>query len=401
MKKFCYLVLITLLLASCQVKETTISPTAEPYQETVSTSTDDLATETSTDLPSETIPLPTATPSPSATASLSATLSPTAKPTETPSFTIQPVIHDQLGDTYEIVFSIPIGEGSIIQYSGGGNQEINGPTAIAVLPDGSFMILDFVGNRLLHYNISGALLEAIELEDLGIRTVIDLRVNDNSLFLLEISYRNYAVHQLSLEGELITSEKIPHDYSIGKKAAIENGLTGFTVDCDGNILLEAIGQLYFLADIQINANLGDVTQWYSCNGKHYLVVYLGYRHPNLYAGDIIYDTRLTTGFGGLGILDVFQDGSIYVKRTDVVSGPKINVDLTVHYIGADGNEQGVARVPLSELYYIITHNIAIGPEGEAYVLLPRPDSLDIVRLNFYKELAPLVPDAVIPHIIRK
>ena len=33
-----------------------------------------------------------------------------------------------------------------------------------------------------------------------------------------------------------------------------------------------------------------------------------------------------------------------------------------------------------------------------FALLPRPDSLDIVRLNFYKELEPLIPEALAPQI---
>ena len=61
----------------------------------------------------------------------------------------------------------------------------------------------------------------------------------------------------------------------------------------------------------------------------------------------------------------------------------------------------MARIPIAEYYYPSDQSVTIGPDGEAYVLLPRPDSIDIVRLNFYKELAPLVPDAIVPHIFRK
>ena len=69
------------------------------------------------------------------------------------------------------------------------------------------------------------------------------------------------------------------------------------------------------------------------------------------------------------------------------------------YIDENGVVQGVARVPLSEFYYPITRNTAVSPNGEVFALLPRPDSLDIIRLNFYQELEPLIPGAVVPQII--
>ena len=100
-------------------------------------------------------------------------------------------------------------------------------------------------------------------------------------------------------------------------------------------------------------------------------------------------------------MEVFQDGSIYADRDDVVNFSVIQVDQTVHYIGPNGDVKGSARVPLSEFRYPPDRNKAIGPDGEVYVLLPRPDSIDIVRLKFYTQLEPLKPGAEIPHIYRK
>ena len=120
--------------------------------------------------------------------------------------------------------------------------------------------------------------------------------------------------------------------------------------------------------------------------------------PNILAGDMTYETQLTTGLGGFRLLQVFDDGSFYVVRDDVVDFQVIKVDLTVHYVDADGVVQGAARIPLSEFYYYIMRSTAIASNGEVYALLPRPDSLDIIRLNFYKELEPLIPGAVIPQI---
>jgi hypothetical protein len=116
------------------------------------------------------------------------------------------------------------------------------------------------------------------------------------------------------------------------------------------------------------------------------------------AGDVTYVTQLTTGFGGLISLGVYPYGGFYLIRDDVVNSQVIQVDKTVHFISADGIVQGMARVPLSEFYYPVRRSMAIDPSGDVFVMLPRSDSIDIIRLNFYAQLEPLVPGAVIPKI---
>jgi hypothetical protein len=99
------------------------------------------------------------------------------------------------------------------------------------------------------------------------------------------------------------------------------------------------------------------------------------------------------------LIAVFDDGSFYVSRDDVVKGSPVAVDQTVHYLGADMVSKGMARVPLSEGYYYIMRDIAVNSKGEVFLLLPRSDSLDVVQLNFYKNLGPLPPSSIEPHIV--
>ena len=116
------------------------------------------------------------------------------------------------------------------------------------------------------------------------------------------------------------------------------------------------------------------------------------------AGDVIYETQLTTGLGGFSLITVFEDGSFYVLRDDVVEDVPIVVDQTMHYICADMVSQGMARIPHSEIFYYIMRSIAVSSKGEVFFLLPRSDSLDIVQLNFYKNLEPLPPSSIEPQI---
>ena len=296
---------------------------------------------------------------------------------------------------YDTLFVIPVGEGSL-QYFGGDqpDSEINGPNAIAILPDGGFIIADLVGNRLWRYGSTGKLLKSIDLYSIGIEQVTDLRSTNTELFVLEIRNEKYRVNRLSFDGELITSYDIPEGFHI------ENGLTGIAVDCEGEVLLEIAGSdLYRLVDAQGNLYSPIEETDYYCNGKPYRVVNSGPGTiPKLIAGSIPLETQLTTGLGGFNLLAVLKDGSFYVIRNDVVNDQVIQVDQTVHYINAGGVQQGVARVPLAEYYYSIMRNLAVGPDGNVYAILPQPDSIHIIRLNFYKSLEPLKLGAVQPYI---
>ena len=324
-------------------------------------------------------------------------------PITTLSIAHKPEIHEQFVGNYETLFAIPVGKDSIIQYKVNPDS-IQGPNAIAIVPDENILIADPVSERLLRYDLTGHLLSTIELGDLGIGYVRDLRVDRNEIFLLETSYKKYRVHLLSLDGSLITSEDVPYDFPydvMGSENTLEVGLTGIAIDCEGRIILEVISgsRLFPLSDVQKQADPSLITQGLLCNGKRYFMSrsILG-KDPQVSAGEILYQTHLTYGFGGLHFLDVFPDGTLYLIRDDVVTEPAITVDETLHYVGTDGIIQGVARVPISEFYYPIIRNAAINQKGEVFVLLPNEDSLSLVRLNFYHELGSLIPGAEAPKI---
>jgi hypothetical protein len=319
--------------------------------------------------------------------------------------TKEPLIHDLPGEVYETLFRIPAGKESDIKYEVPSCcANIEGPNAIAVLPDHSILISDLLRGRLLKYDRDGQLQQSIRMDELGIGYIRDMRVKGDEIFLLETAYQNFRVHRLTLDGKLIASEEIPYQYPFdaqNPEYTLEGGLSGIAIDCRKRIILEVTGVKLFPLDFvqkQYDASL--IPQGLLCNGKRFFVSTpsLG-KDPQVTAGETIYQTRLSEGLGGLRFLDVFEDGSIYLVRDDVMPITPIRVDQTIHYIDASGDVQGVARAPLSEYYYPIVRNTAVGPDGEVYGLLPRPDSLDVIRLNFYEELDPLMPDAVAPEIM--
>ena len=330
---------------------------------------------------------------------------PTIKSIATRSIARAPMIHARPGSVYETLFRIPVGEGSGLRYIiPSCCADIEGPNAIAVLSDNTFLISDLIGRRLLNYDQAGHVLRTIKLDDLGIGYVRDLRVKGNVIYLLETSYQKYRLHRLTLAGELLATEDIPYKFLVDKtdtNNTLESTLTGITIDCEERVILEVAGgfKLFPLTEVRKQSDSGLISEGLLCNDKHFLVSTPKQKsNAQVTAGDMIYQTRLTQGIGGLNFLDVFKDGSIYLIRDDVLPASKVIVDQTVHYIGEDGTVQSVARVPLSEFYYPITRNVAVSPSGEVFSLLPRSDSLDVIRLNFYQGLEPLISGAVDPQV---
>ncbi len=305
---------------------------------------------------------------------------------------------DATGSSYETVLSIPAGKTGL-PYRGVGipGMEITGPNALAILSDGCYVIADLIDNRLWIFGPAGEQLNTIDLYMAGIMNVSDMQVYKDEIYILEI-YLNpplhYRINRLSVEGELKAYYDIPEGYHL------ENGLTGFMIDCNGKIFLDLEGRLHPLPIGDVTLTSSPSEENYECNGKTYYVheTKLGEK-PKLTAGSFTLETSLTFGFGSLSLLKVLPDGSFFVVRSDVVNDPAIQVDDTVHYFSAGGVQLGIARVPVDERYYYVMRNLTVGPDDNVYCLLPKPDSLKILRLKFYTALEPLLPGVEPPTIL--
>jgi hypothetical protein len=309
---------------------------------------------------------------------------------------VQPAIHDTPGALYTTVFTVPVGGNKPIQYF-----DVNGPNTIAIRPDGSFLIGDIHASQIYHYSSTGKLLDSLDLTRIGIQAVNDMLIRHGQLYLLETSYHKYRVHRLSLDGRLLESQVVPYDYRIGSEdAALEFASPQIGLDCEDNLILDIGGILLFhLAEVQKQASPDQANRGYFCNGKRYRNEKKPYQAPKLEADGMSCESTLTKDYGMLSFLEVFTDGGFYLIRDDPVSeNPTILVDETVHYFNAQGTEQGVARLPLNDYYYNIRRRMAISPQGEVFALMIRPTQFEVLHLNFYRHLEPLIPGAIAPAV---
>lgn len=266
-----------------------------------------------------------------------------------------------------------------MRYFNVGAPEIqpNGPSALAVAPDGSFYIADLVAGRVLHLDPGGKPLpfidlsrDAVGITDIGVTPSGRLRVLDSAAIIPRL-------FDLSAQGEL------KNIYDLPPGLRLEDGLTGITLGEDGETLIELEGGARWVQFLDARGRYNRRSlQGYPFRGLLFRAA-----GKSFWAGEIKIDLPFTEG-GSLRLLGVYPDGSFFLVQDDLVSANPITVVETVHYFRPDGQQAGAARIPLDEQFIYTPNPLALSPQGQVYFLLTRPQQVDIVRLKFYRQLQP-------------
>lgn len=283
-----------------------------------------------------------------------------------------------------VVFTVPVGPDGV-QYG----AEQTGPMALAVAADGTFWIADTQGNRLVHYDPQGVLLNRIDLNGHGIG-VADVEVIGSDVNALVVGYGE-KVLRFTADGSLLATYDIPE--GLGS----EGGLTGLAVGDHGEVLLEFMmgAEVAQLADAQ-GALKPVPLSGYTREGKLYKVRQSGSWTSQgiIVAGSARIEVTAPNILAGLRILGFTPAGNFYVVVDEMVSTPTVWVDKTVHLYDPAGELLGVARVPVAGQYTYVQNGLAVGPDGCIYALLTHPERVEVVRLGFSTELEPILPTPV-------
>lgn len=297
----------------------------------------------------------------------------------------------QNANLYEVVFSIPVGDNGV-HYEGDDTPEALtwGPAALTVSAEGDIWIADTAGNGLLQYSPKGEFLGKIDLLGLAVGAT-DLIVTKDIVFVLDQASQPPKVLRMDLKGNMLGSFELP------KGLYLEDGLTGIGLGDNGELLIER----EFGASItQFLDNKGVMskniaTEGFIHNGKQYSANISGLASANPKHGEINFagkkiEVNTTNELGGLQILGFGSNGDIYVVVEELAQSPALQVDQTIRHYDAEGNSLGTARMPIDEQYTYVAQDFAIGPDGHLYGLVTHPDRVDIVRLNFYQNLDPIL-----------
>jgi hypothetical protein len=107
-----------------------------------------------------------------------------------------------------VVFSIPVG-GDGISYANTDSEESEpwGPSSLRLGPDGSFVVVDAVGSRILRLDRQGNRLQTIAVnEAVGIT---DVAVDEQNFFVLDESAMTPTILRLNRAGTLVERKTLP------------------------------------------------------------------------------------------------------------------------------------------------------------------------------------------------
>jgi len=284
-------------------------------------------------------------------------------------------------DEDRVLFTVPVGSDGV-QYG----AEQTGPMALAAAGDGTFWIADTQGNRLLHYDPQGVLLNRIDLDGYGIGAA-DVEPVGSDILALCCG----RVLRLTAGGDLLAT------YNVPKNLGPEGGLTGLAVGDQGEILLEfetgaEIAQLVNAQGALKPAQL----LGYTHEGRLFRTQLTGWltNRGSVIAGSDHIEVTVPNILAGLRILGFTPAGNFYVVVDEMASTPTVWLDQTVRLYGPAGELLGLVRVPVAERYTYAQNGLAIGPNGCIYALLTHPDRVEVVRLGFSTELQPILPTPV-------
>ena len=168
-------------------------------------------------------------------------------------------LHDQsswaaAGDTSKLVCSIPVGGPRGVQYR---DVEVPdglpwGPNSFAVDSDGSFLIADTAGDRILKYRSNCAFVRSIPLPR-EIVAASDL-VFFKGIWVLDAASPKPAIYHLAADGKVLGKFDSP--------ISLAEGLTGLFAEENGNIFVQQnFGEATLLVASNNKAKAGsDITE---------------------------------------------------------------------------------------------------------------------------------------------
>lgn len=299
------------------------------------------------------------------------------------SLSAQPSVSRELhAQGVNILFSVPVAADGVT-YVGTGSDESHrwGPASFRVSNDGTYLIADTAGNRILRISKDGGTREVFSVP--GARAVTDVAFDGGYLMALDLSALAPTLYTLRRDGNLVQAAAIEN--SISKR------VTGLAEDVKP-FLLELDGGSVFATQ---SGELRDATQRLRKGRSTFSISKSAAPAPR--ATITINDTPISLessrSLGTVKILGAAPNGDTFVLVEELDDSPEIRVDQTVRRFSTNGEFVGIARVPIQERSTYVANGVAVTPEGEVVALITREDRADVVRLSFSARLPPLFPQA--------
>lgn len=256
-----------------------------------------------------------------------------------------------------------------------------GPQSLAVLTDGRIAILDTL-NRRISFVRGSSISSTTPLPEAVYP--LDCQPAGADLMVADTAGRKL----YRVRNDTVTFETISED-------ARDNGISRLAAGPGGDVVvIEEDTRSY-----RQSVGRGDIGEGFvDPQGGRATVAYSQNSHVNRRSAEL----RLSGGGsytisvnGDLGSVIYLGDDALarqYFQVTELVqSDDGIDPDLTVRRFTRDGQPAGTARVPVRGRHSDPRRAVAIAPSGEAYAIVPRADSVLLVKLIWADALPTLQP----------
>jgi len=300
----------------------------------------------------------------------------------------------RLSDTPpEILFSLTIGED--INYAGGGEELLLwGPAAIAVGGDNTVWIADALGHRALGFSMSGKPIHTIDLSD-RVVGIGDMETAGDQLVVLDIAARDPQVVVIDTDTGATVGE-----LAIPQEADLSHGLSGIAVQADGSVVAELEGGLT-LVTLGVPGGARTVDS-YKTPSADIRIDGTGTGIPGLGEESAVSINHQTVSLpvnnfpGTVQLVGATESlVALSVDEITYTGEGSILVDQTIRVFDREGQQVGVARLPLADFVVAVAEPVAMSPSGDIIALLPRADRLDVVALPLGVSLDPVLPAAAL------
>ena len=291
-----------------------------------------------------------------------------------------------------MLFTIPVGENGI-QYANEDAVELEewGPSSFTITPDGTYLITDPVGNRILRFRSDGTQLSPIVLETEG--GITDVTATADKIYALDQTAPNPALYRLTNEGRVEEKIELMAAGRLRNRPEIES-LKGIGTAADNSVFLEfnsgAPGRSLNNAPAFDNALRGNR---FTVNVPSLQTqVQEGGRATVQRNGQPFTEIRVENLVAEVRVILVNSAGDVFIVVDEIIPTAVITVDETVRHYRSDGAFVDMARVPLSGMYSYREENVKPHPvTGELVAFITRRNDAEARRLVFTPQLDPILP----------
>lgn len=270
-----------------------------------------------------------------------------------------------------------------VHYEGIGVPEMVawGPESIVAAPDGTFVVADTAGGRIVRFDHDGEIKATIDISS-EVKGATDIALAGGDIVVLDTSALVPAIVRFHADGSVAERFTIPPTLAAGS--------SGVLTDSNGSVFLEREGgaYLYEVAPTDGRPAFSEVNGL-TFQGHLYSALPAD-MHGDPHTGELKIDGRTTSvtstvDLTGATLLRVGKTG-IYLLVEETQLTPVVTVDQTVRHYDVEGKLIDLARVPIADRLFPVSNGVTVDDNGAAYALIPLRDRAEIRQLQFQPSL---------------